>query len=375
MTRSFRFAVFVAATLVGVSGMPACATADEIDDLVEAERARQQIPGLALLVVQDGKTVKAQGYGLANVEHNVPVTAETIFQSGSMGKQFTATAVMMLVEEGKLSLEDPLRKHLPDAPDSWQGVTVRHLLSHTAGLGDYPLAFNFRRDYSEDALRAVIYETRLHFAPGEGWRYSNLGYMTLGMLIRGVTGEFYGDFLRQRIFAPLQMNTARVISEADIVPHRAAGYRLAQGELKNQEWVSPTLNTTADGSLYLSILDLAAWDAGLRGEQLLKRASLEQMWTPALLKSGEPNSAGYGFGWMCREENGHRLVEHGGAWQGFTTQIARYRDDGLTVAVLTNLSAESGTNPGKIVHPVARFYIPRIQGLDDSAGERGKKEE
>ena len=145
---------------------------------------------------------------------------------------------------------------------------MHHLLSHTAGLGDYPASVNFRRDYDEDKQLELIYGSKLLFVPGEGWRYSNLGYITLGIVLHRGQASFTATFW-QSVFRPLKMSSARVISEADIVPHRAAGYRLVKGELKNQQWVAPSLNTTADGSLYLTILDLAAWDAGLRGGQLL----------------------------------------------------------------------------------------------------------
>jgi hypothetical protein len=145
------------------------------------------------------------------------------------------------------------------------------------------------------------------------------------------------------------------MSEADIIPNRAAGYRLVKGELKNQEWVAPTVNTTADGSLYFSILDLAKWDAALYTEKLLKRSSLEQMWTPAKLNNGQPNSGDYGFGWSIGNVRGHRVLDHGGAWQGFKTHISRYVDDKLTVVVLTNLG---DAEPGVITEHVAGMYLP-----------------
>jgi hypothetical protein len=150
------------------------------------------------------------------------------------------------------------------------------------------------------------------------------------------------------------MQTTRIISEADIVPNRAAGYRLVKGELKNQEWVAPMVNTTADGSLYFSILDLAKWDNALYGEKLLKRSSLDLMWTPAKLKDGRPNKDGYGFGWFMTERRGHRVVGHDGAWQGFKTAIARYVDDRLTVVVLANLEE---AKPGAIAEHVADMYL------------------
>jgi CubicO group peptidase (beta-lactamase class C family) len=329
-------------------------TTADVANYVNAEMQRQHIPGLSLLVVKDGKTVLAQGFGLSNVELQVPVKPETVFQSGSMGKQFTATAVMMLMEEEKVGLDDPLTKYFPEAPAAWKKVTVRELLSHTAGFGDYPKDLDLQKDLKEEDELKIVEGIPLAFAPGTKWDYSNLGYMTLGVLIHRVTGEFYGDFLEQRIFQPLDMQTARIISEADIVPNRAAGYRLVKGELKNQEWVAPTINTTADGSLYFSILDLAKWDAALNTEKLLKKSSLDLMWTPVKLKNGEPNKGDYGFGWFVEQRHGHRCIRHDGAWQGFETTIDRYVDDHLTVVVLANL-AES--KPSKIAEHVAEMYL------------------
>jgi CubicO group peptidase (beta-lactamase class C family) len=334
----------------------ASTVSENVSNYVRNEMQRQHIPGVALLVSRGGKIVQAEGFGLANVELQVPVKPETVFQSGSMGKQFTATAVMMLVEEGKVGLDDPLTKYFPDAPATWKEVTVRELLSHTAGFGDYPEKFDFRKDWTEDEELKLVESIPLAYPPGTKWDYSNLGFLTLGVLIHRVTGEFYGDFLQQRIFRPLDMQTTRILSEADIIPNRAAGYRLVNGELKNQEWVAPTINTTADGSLYFSVLDLAKWDAALYTEKLLKRSSLNEMWTPAKLKNGQPNKEGYGFGWFIEDRHGHHVVSHDGAWQGFETTIARYMDnkDQLTVAVLTNLA---GAKPGEIAEHVADLYL------------------
>ena len=207
----------------------------KLDEYMQAEMKAQQIPGVSLAVIKDGQIVLAKGYGLANVEHQVPAKAETIFQSGSMGKQFTATAVMMLMEDGKLAIDDKLNKYFPDAPEAWRNVTIRHLLTHTSGMTDYPSDFDFRRDYTEDELYHRAKAIPLAFQPGEKWSYSNLGYVMLGILIHKVSGKFYGDFLQERVFKPLEMSTARVISESDIVPNRAAGYRLDKGQLKKPE--------------------------------------------------------------------------------------------------------------------------------------------
>jgi CubicO group peptidase (beta-lactamase class C family) len=342
---------------------------ERVDAYVAAEMRTEKIPGLALAIVRDGRTIKSRGYGLANVELDAAVKPETIFQTGSVGKQFTATAVMMLVEDGKIRLDDPIGKYLPGAPATWDKITVRNLLTHTSGIHDYEseslkkkgAAFiNLRNNYTEDELFKKFSGWPLDFPPGSKWSYSNSGYVILGILIHKVTGQFYGDVLQERIFRPLGMTSTRIISEADIIPNRAAGYRLVNGEIKNQEWVSPSLNTTADGALYTNVVDMSKWDASLYTEKLLKKESLGQMWTPVRLNDGK--TAEYGFGWDVTNVNGHRLIEHGGAWQGFTTQISRYVDDKFTVIVLTNLDSEH-SQPDKIAHNVAATYNPALSAV------------
>jgi CubicO group peptidase (beta-lactamase class C family) len=345
---------------LGLLVSAASARADKIDDLVKAHMQERNIPGVSIAVVRNGEVVKVQGYGLSNVELNVAATPETIYQSGSLGKQFTATLVMMLVEEGKLKLGESIRTYMPEAPATWQGITVRHLLTHTAGVSSALYQdLDMRQDYTEEELFKRITAFPLDFQPGESWSYSNCGYMTLGFLVHKVTGRFYGDLLREKIFEPLGMTTTRIISEADIVPNRAAGYRFVDGKLKNQEWVSPSLNTTADGSLYLTVLDLAKWDAALYTEKLLKKASLDMMWTPVKLNDGK--TAPYGFGWFLGSTNGHRLILHGGAWQGFMTDIERYVDDKLTVIVLANLL---GAVPEAIGRGIAGLSVPELATVE-----------
>jgi CubicO group peptidase (beta-lactamase class C family) len=330
-------------------------SSSQIDELVNAEIKKQKIPGASLVILKDGKIVKAQGYGLANVELNVPATEKTVYQSGSMGKQFTATLIMMLVGEGKLKLDDKIATYLPGAPETWKNITLRHLLTHTSGIKNYgPLHLNFRKDYSDDELVQIAAKLPLDFQPGDKWSYSNTGYVLLGIIINKATDRFYGDLLAERIFGPLGMETARIITEADIVPNRAAGYEMSAGKLRNQQYVSPSLNRTADGSLYFTVLDLAKWDAALYTEKLLKKASLDQMWTPVRLNNGKTHP--YGFGWALGGTPEHRTVAHGGAWQGFVTYISRQIDDKFTVAILVN---RAGANPGAIVRQVTDLYFPR----------------
>ena len=326
-----------------------------IDDFVKAEMARQGIPGVAIGIVDKGR-VTTKGYGLANVELDVPVTDRTIFQSGSMGKMFTATAVMLQVEDGKLSLSDPITKFFPDAPAAWQKITVRNLLNHTSGIPDYTTSsFDYRKDYTEDELAHLAFQQKLEFPPGSRWNYSNTGYALLGFIIHKVSGQFYGDVLATRVFAPLGMTTARIISEEDIVPNRAAGYRHENRQLKNQEWVAPKLNTTADGSLYWSVRDLVAWDTAVEQRKILKPESWREILTPAKLASGKAYP--YGMGWFLEQRGGKPLEQHGGSWQGFKTQLSRFIGDSLDVIVLAN-AAEA--NPGTIADGIAAIIHPDL---------------
>lgn len=326
-----------------------------IDSLIHSEMKTQQIPGLSLVVVKNGEIDYVQGYGYANLEHNVPVKPETVFQAGSVGKQFTSFAVMLLVQDGRMSLDDKLTKYFPDAPRGWDSITVRHLLNHTSGFGEYSDDFNYRADYTDEGLYQEIRKRPLLFKAGERQRYSNMGYATLGVIINKVAGKFYGDFLKERVFAPLGMTTARIINEADIIPNRAAGYRMVNNEWKNQEWVSPTINTTADGSLYVTALDMANWEAGLNAGKLLAKEFYDMMWAPTKLNNGSYEN--YGFGWSIDSVYGRRILEHNGTWQGFECTIKRYPEEKLAVIVFSN-RLRSSTN--RIATRILRVYQPEL---------------
>ena len=351
--------------IVAVAALLAAAgpvRADEIDDFVTATMAKQKIPGLTLAVVKGGAVERATGYGLANVEHRVPAKRETVYQSGSVGKQFTAALVLLLAEDGKLGLDDPVSKHLKGAPESWTGVTVRHLLTHTSGIGNAESSpeFNLQRDVSDDQLLKMAFAAKPAAKPGEKWAYSNTGYVVLGVLASRVGEKFYGDQLRERVFTPLGMKTARIIDERSIIPNRAAGYEFEKGEWKNQKWVSPTFNRTADGSLYVTVDDLIAWDAALSAGKLFKPETYAAMW--ARVKTTDGKEHDYGFGWQLGTRNGHKRIHHGGAWQGFTAYIDRYPDDKLTVIVLCNAGPGFGVGgaPGVIAAGVAARVVPGL---------------
>lgn len=348
--------LFILAVLLSTT--PA-ATADPVDDYVRGVMAAKKLPGASVAILRSGTVVKIQGYGLANIELDTPATPDTIYQSGSLGKQFTAAGILLLAEDGKLALDDRLAKHFPEGPSTWHRITVRHLLTHTSGLKDYGSdEIDFRRDYSEEDLLKIARSVPLEFEPGTQWSYSNTGYLILGLLTSRLAGKHWSDFQTERIFQPLGMATTRVISERDIVRNRAAGYELDdKGEVKNQEWVAPSLNRLADGALYFSVKDLAAWEAALHARRFMKPASFEAWWTPASL--GGRLTYPYGFGWGLGERRGHRLIEHGGSWQGFRTAIARYVDQGLTVIVLANLAQ---AEPETMAHEIA--------GLVEAALER-----
>ena len=326
-----------------------------VERYVQAERARQQIPGLSVAVIRGGRVLLARGYGFANLEHGVPATDSTVYQSGSVGKQFTATLVQLLANEGALGLDDPIRRYLP-GPPGWDGITVRHLLTHTSGISDYAdSTLDYRRDYTEAELVELAGRLPPHFEPGTHWEYSNTGYLLLGAIVRRVTGRFYGDVLRDRVFARAEMRSARIISERDLVPNRSDGYQLAEGAVVHQDWVAPSLNTTADGSLYLTLRDMIGWATALDRGVFPGRALLEAAWTPVKLRDG--GTYPYGLGWDLTEQRGHRRIGHGGSWQGFRSTIQRYPEFGLTVIVLANLAE---AEPEAMAYAIAGMLEPKL---------------
>lgn len=319
----------------------------ELRAALQAELDRQGLPGASVALIDHGEVVFSTGLGFANLEHRVPATAQTIYQSGSAGKQFTAALVMLLAQDGRLALDDHVAQHLPGTPPAWQDITVRHLLTHTSGLADPYEKLDLTRDRSDAELLAIDAEIPLLFSPGTGWSYSNMGYHVLGFLCSHVGGRFYGDQLVERVFRPAGMATARVIDERALVPHRAAGYERDEHGLRNQSWVAPNLNRTGDGSIYLSVLDFAAWTLALEQGTVLSPAAQATMRRACGLADGSTRP--YGFGWSLEPFSGpdgpRPAISHGGAWQGFTSDWTWLVDDRLAVVVLTN---QAGADPAAL---------------------------
>ncbi len=308
----------------------------EMDELMSKTYPPNE-PGASVIVVKDGKTLLRKGYGLADVELGVKVEPDMVFRLGSMTKQFTAAAILMLAEQGKLSLSDDMTKFFPDYPSNGRVVTVEHLLTHTSGIKSYTGIPAWRKMWRNDMTVAELIDLFKNeppdFAPGEQWAYNNSGYVLLGAIIEKVSGQTYEQFLRKNIFEPLGMTHTFYGSATRLIPRRVPGYSKTKDGLQNAEYLSMT-QPYAAGSLLSTVDDLALWDASLYTEKLLKQSSLQKAWTNYTLKDG--TSAGYGYGWAKWQYEGHTVIEHGGGIQGFTTDGVRMPDDRVYVAVLTN---------------------------------------
>ncbi len=344
LTPFFALVLLLVATLA--------AQADKIDDYVKAEIQRQRIPGASIAVIKDGKVIKAEGYGLANVELNVPARPETVYKIGSVSKQFIAAGIMLLVQEGKLSLDDKISKFLEGTPDTWREITVRHLLTHTSGIIREAPGFDPLKIQADAEVIKTAYPLPLRFAPGEKWEYCNVGYFSLAEIIHKVSGKPWGDYLSERLFMPLEMNASRTTTQTGMVMNRAGGYFWKDDKLEN---ASIYFALRPSGAFLSSVLDLAKWDAALYTDKILKQSTLSQMWLPVKLNSGATHP--YGFGWELSTVRGHKLVHHGGSLPGFRAQFARFVDDKLSVVVLTNAD---NADPNLMALGIAALYLPDL---------------
>jgi len=313
--------------------------ADRLDDYVTGYMKQRNIPAVVWGVFKDGKVVKSRAYGLANVELNVPASTNNVFEIGSVSKQFTATALLMFYEEGKIKLEDRIDQYIADLPESWRSVTIRQLLSHTSGIPDIEEIFgydSYRNIYTVKQIIDVANSKPMDFRPGGSWHYSNTGYFLLGQVLEKVSGKPYGTLLKERIFVPLGMSHTRESDPTEVIPNRAAGYqRTKSGGLGNRDAMQPTACSGA-GTIVSNLEDMAKWDAAITHHRFLKAATQEMMWTAAQTSSGPVD---YGFGWFISPWRGHPSVEHSGGTAGYSCDFRRFHDSGISVMVFTNLYA------------------------------------
>ena len=330
--------------------------AEAVDALFAAFTAPGS-PGASVVVAQGDSVVFARGYGFADVEHGVPITSRTAFRLASVTKQFTAAAILTLVEEGKLSLDDRVSDVLAEVPAYARAIHVRHLLTHTSGIPDYEpiLGSDDGPQIKDRDVLALLHSTKKpYFAPGTSWRYSNSGYALLALIVERVSGQPFAHYLRQRIFDPAGMPTAVAHEDGvDTVVNRAYGYSSSAGtwRLTDQSRTSAVLG---DGGVYASAEELAQWSMALERNTIMTAASFAMATTPAMLASGAATS--YGFGWFLDDFQAHRRQRHEGDSIGFRTAIQRYPDDRLTVVVLLN----RGAAPiDALSDGVARIFLAR----------------
>ena len=340
--------VFCALLMVGATS----GRTDEVDQLINPEMAAHRIPGLALTIARNGACIKTSAYGFANLELNVPVTSDTVFEIGSVTKQFTAAAILLLAQDGKLNVEEKINRYLGFTPPTWRDITIRHLLSHTSGLKSYTglKGFELTRHLTEAEFITAIGTYPLEFEPGASWKYSNTGYNLLGYIIQNASGKSYWDFLGDRILRPLSMGSTTNRLPALIIPHRAAGY-----EQTNLVWVNRDYDLTdvfSAGAMISTVGDLAKWNAALDGDELLNAKSKAAMWQPAVLKNGK--STQYGFGWRIEEFEGHRNIGHGGSTSGFSATIQRFPDEKLAIIILSNTDEQIATT---LARKLAHLYF------------------
>ncbi|HEX8846026.1 MAG TPA: serine hydrolase [Pyrinomonadaceae bacterium] len=323
-----------------------------VDEYLNALVKQNRFSG-AVLLARDGQVLLSKGYGMANLEAEVPNTSQTKFRLGSVTKQFTAAAILILQEKGKLSVQDSICKYVENCPQSWQPVTIHHLLTHTSGIPNMTSFPDFRKVkmFPSTPLEAIatFKDKPLEFAPGERFNYSNSGYILLGYVIERASGKPYADFLRENVFQPLGMkNTDYDVNDA-IIKNRASGYSRGASGLVNADYINMTVPYAA-GALYSTVEDLYLWDRALYTEKLVSKKSLGAMNTPF--------KEGYGYGVGINEVFGLKSIVHGGGIEGFSTFLARFTDNDATVIVLSNIDA---ANTGLVARRlIAMLFSDRV---------------
>ncbi len=353
-------ALILAAFLAGnaTAREKAPAWKNSVDSMAAGEIEKKRAIGLVIGVAKDGKVLHLEGYGLANIELGVETTPDHAFRIGSITKTFTAVAILQLAEDGKLSLDDPLTKYLPDYPAPGDQVTIRHLLHHTSGivsltsLPDHRSQMHLERKQEEviDRFKDKPFE----FQPGARFKYNNSGYFLLGVIIEKASKQSYEDYLKDRIFNPLGLKSTFYARHARIIPHRASGYAL-WGEPTNAPYFS-TSQPFAAGALVSTAGDLLKFGHGLASGKLLKPETHRKMVTRGKLKNG--NEIPYGYGCFIGKAGGRPVIRHGGGIPGFASEFAHYPDSGITIAVLANANQ---VNVKRLAENVARFCHPETE--------------
>jgi len=324
------------ALLLFISGAPAQDLFARADAFVQAYVNQKKFQG-SVLLAREGKPLFRKSYGLANAEWEIPNTPDTKFRLGSITKQFTSALILQLVEQGKISLDDSIRKYYPEAPEAWQPVTIHYLLSHQSGIPSYTdIPGFFAKQAGEPLVPVEIIrltkDKPLEFAPGTKYKYDNTGYILLGYVIEKVTGHSYEQQLHAAVLDPLGMRDTGFDSYTAILPHRAEGYSFASEKLQRAPYLDMTLPYAA-GSLYSTVNDLSKWDQALYGTAVLSEASKQKMWTP--------NRNDYGYGWNITKRYGATALEHGGGINGFNTMIVRMPEKKLLAVVLSNVNTNA----------------------------------
>lgn len=340
----------LAATAVGAQDTRPLA--QYVDSVASAAVAGHQTAGVSVAVVKNGRTLLAKGYGFADLENDVPATAETVFRIGSITKQVTAAAIMRLMEQGKLSLDDTVQKFLPGVPTQGNRVTVRQLLNHTSGIKSYTgLGPNWRRlirlDLAPDSMVALFANEPFDFKPGDAWRYNNSGYFLLGMIVEKLSGKRYGQYLQDEFFGPLGLKGTVYCDQAPLIRRRAQGYSTRPGgQFINAEPISMA-HPYAAGALCSTVTDLAAWALALSSGKVVSPASYKLMTTPGTLNDGKPLT--YAFGLGTGALRGHRQVSHNGGINGFIAELHHYPDDSVVTVVLTNTEGPAATQLERLI--------------------------
>lgn len=385
MNRVFLGPVLVLSALgvaAGLGEQTSPASVDKkLDELLSAVTS-PDAPGLAALVRQNGKTVFERGYGVGDLRSGVRLDARTNFRLASFTKQFTAMAIMLLVHDGKLRYDESLTEVFPDFPDYGKTITVRNLLNHVSGLPDYEELMEAAEKASgsmwspekqiqdEEVLKLLETDQSGKFAPGTSWSYSNSGYVVLGLVVAKTSGKAYGEFLRERIFAPLKMNHTIVYQKGkNEVANRAFGHS-KENDLFKETDQSSTSATLGDGGIYSNLEDLAKWDDALRNHTLLSEKEMRPALTPVKLNDGsephwptQPNGdnlhpgkpVSYGFGWFLDPYSGHARMWHAGSTMGFRTVIERFLGENLTIIILSN---RTDLDPEKLSLQAADLFLP-----------------